>query len=95
MKHGFKMTLGVFCTSLSLASALVAMPRIAEAGGDGAIEVRSSAAVRSKPVRLVPQPGTEADHVARQLIARNLAEDHQAGDKPLVLVAAASVTKDA
>ncbi len=95
MKHGFKMTLGVLCTSLFLTSALVATPRIAEAAGGGAIEVRPSAAVKSKPVHLVPQPGTQADHVARQLIARNLANDHQAGDKPLVLVAAAPVTKDA
>jgi hypothetical protein len=50
-------------------------------------------AIPGAPVVLRAQPGTEADRIARQLMARELARSSQSGEAPGVLVATARLGK--
>ena len=44
-----------------------------------------------RPVAMTAQPGTELDATARRLVAADLKEAGQAGDRPLVLVGSARI----
>ena len=53
------------------------------------VPVLLAAGPAGRPVGLASRSGTKADAAARQLVAQDLIEARQAGDKPLVLTATA------
>jgi hypothetical protein len=97
MKPIMQTTLGAVSACLLLTSAAMATPF--SSTNEGAhqtlptITNGGAKAIPGTPVVLRAQPGTEADRIARQLMARELARTVQSGETPNVLVSTARLGK--
>jgi hypothetical protein len=89
MKPIMQSTLGVVSACLLLTSAAMATPYSSPNTRAGqvlpTISNGGAQPISGSPVLLKPQPGTEADRIARQLMARELVKSGQSGDAPAVL----------
>ena len=91
MKLNMQTTLGVASTCLLLAGAAMAAPSSPpNAGPHRTLPTISNGGAKTISGALVvlrAQPGTQADRIARQLMAQQLMKASQLGEMPLVLVA--------
>ncbi len=97
MRDIMQSTLGAVSACLLLTGAAMATPSPSpNAGACEALPTVSNGGARvipGSPVVLKPRPGTEADRIARQLMARELAKSNRFGDSPAVLVTTARLGK--
>jgi hypothetical protein len=97
MKPIMKTTFGAVSACLLLTSAAMATPFSSpNARADQSLPTFSNGGAKpisGSPVVLRPQPGTEADRVARLLMARELVKSSQSGDTPKVLITTAQLGK--
>ena len=85
--------IGAFVSAFLATGAGVAAPPDSAHAGRALPIVSSGSPVpaHGKIIALKSQPGTQADVLARQLLAHELADAHRFGETPLVLVASAQL----
>jgi len=97
MKPIMQTTLGAVSACLLSTGAAMASPRNSpSAGVDRPLPTLTNGGAKpiaGTPIVLRAQPGTEADRIGRQLMAREIAKSAQSGEPPSLLVATARLGK--